>query len=49
MEYYYDNLSQPCRAVYMLMKLNNIDFISKDINLAERTYAQFIQLVNILV
>ncbi|OWF55350.1 glutathione S-transferase theta-1-like [Mizuhopecten yessoensis] len=31
--FYYDLLSQPCRAVYIFMKMNNIPFETKTINL----------------
>ena len=33
LEYYYDNLSQPCRAVYLFLKGTGVDFESKPLEL----------------
>ena len=33
LEYYYDLRSQPCRAVHLLLKLNNVDFKAHKIDL----------------
>ena len=32
---YYDGFSQPCRALYLFLKLNNIDFEVKQVNLVK--------------
>ena len=33
LEFYYDNISQPCRAVYLFLKGTGVDFESKIVEL----------------
>ncbi len=42
MKFYSDLLSQPCRAIYILMKMNNIDFEYVKVELAQGMYYYFL-------